>query len=819
MLKNLRSYLLGSFVVCFALGSLAAPAWGQTGSVGTVSITVLDQSGALVPGAQLQLQDLATNDVRNAATQNNGTYGFFNLPFGRYELTVTKAGFATQVYSSVTVQTNQVTDLKVTLKVGSTAQKIEVSGGATPLLQTTSDVISTTIDTKQVQDLPLDGRDVTPLAFLVPGWASYTYSGSFDNLPAGALGANVDGTFTNSNRFKSGGFGNALSMRLEDVSQMTVQTAHIPLNQGSGQNVMQIDFATRRGSNQIHGNAYEDFRNVALNANSWNNNAIGLPKGPFLLNDFGVSAGGPIIKNKLFIFGTYAESIQPQTNTGSASIMTPAAQQGMFTYLDANGTPQTLNVFSIAQSGGLPTAINPSIASQLQTINGTLKYGVLSPTSDPNAQTLSWQQHAEQKNYFPDIRVDYNISSTLRTDVAWSEEKDDANSVLVPTFPAQGGPPFSQNVDSNRNNNYTLSYGLDWTARPTLLNQFHFGYLHNYGAGAVEASGLDPTVQKLEYWGNWTSEFTPPDPYLATSSLLPVLNSSDTLTWQHGAHTFEFGGSWFRENDHYWNPPGGWPAIGLGFSGPDPAGAVFSNALSNLTPNQINEAGQLYAVLTGRVDYVAIAGSGRPVDPKTKTYKPYGVFNLDEMFSGAGLFGQDSWRVRPNLTVNYGLRWDFVGDSQNVDGVYSSPTTPADLWGPSGVGNEFNPGSLKGPLNPTFTARKQAYNPSYLNAQPQLGIAWNPRAKSGFLGKLMGGDKTMIRAGYSLRNYTEGGQNFWTYASNFGAFFFQQGGLTFTSSPGLGNVAPGTLCLGDQFPPYFLNPPSYATVNPEAVAT
>src|SRR6185437_150817 len=140
-------------------------AWGQTTSSGTVTVTVVDQSGGVVSGAQLQLQDISTNDIRNSVTQDRGNYSFVNLPIGTYKLTVSKAGFGTQLYDSVIVQAAQVTDLAVTLKVAAVAgEKVEVVESATPLLDTTSNAVATTIDMKQIEDLPLGGRSVASLA-------------------------------------------------------------------------------------------------------------------------------------------------------------------------------------------------------------------------------------------------------------------------------------------------------------------------------------------------------------------------------------------------------------------------------------------------------------------------------------------------------------------------------------------------------------------------------------------------------------------------------------------------------------------------------
>ncbi|MBO0799633.1 MAG: carboxypeptidase regulatory-like domain-containing protein, partial [Blastocatellia bacterium] len=319
-----------------------------------MNITVFDEAGALIPDAQLQLTDSATNDVRKAATQQTGTYSFVNLAFGTYQLTVTKNGFQTQILKDVLVQTSRDTTVNVTLKVGDTAERMEVVSGATPLIETDSSQLANTIDTKQVVNLPLNGRAMFNFALLVPGYSgigALSTTGTFQNMPGGAIqSADYDGTPALASRFRSSGFGygtSAVSPRIENIAEMTISTGQLDLS-GSGTSAMRINLVTRRGSNAYHGRVFEDFRNTSLNANSWSNNARSVPRNILKLNDFGFSVGGPILKNKLFFFGTYAESIQPGSNNSTTNILNPGAQQGLFQYRDTNGVLQTLNVLSLA---------------------------------------------------------------------------------------------------------------------------------------------------------------------------------------------------------------------------------------------------------------------------------------------------------------------------------------------------------------------------------------------------------------------------------------------------------------------------------------
>jgi len=167
----MRLGLSKGLAVFFLLAALIGwQAFAQTSDVGSVTVNVIDASGATVPDAQLQVRNIETNDIRRAATQANGSYSFPNLPFGIYELTVSKPGFESQVFQSVQVQTSRITTVNVSLKIGGTTQTVTVADTATPLVETDSSTLSDTIDTKQVVNLPVNGRNIMSLAFLVPGW-------------------------------------------------------------------------------------------------------------------------------------------------------------------------------------------------------------------------------------------------------------------------------------------------------------------------------------------------------------------------------------------------------------------------------------------------------------------------------------------------------------------------------------------------------------------------------------------------------------------------------------------------------------------------
>ncbi|MFZ0814996.1 MAG: carboxypeptidase-like regulatory domain-containing protein, partial [Candidatus Sulfotelmatobacter sp.] len=362
VLGGVRTVLLIMLALC-----IAPSTWAQHGSEGTVTVSVVDPTGGVVQGAQLELHDLTSGDVRTAVTGDRGTYTFVNLSLGKFSLTVTKVGFEKEVFKSVVSQAAQTTDITASLKVGAATITMEVDASATPVVEESSNAIGTTVDLKQIEDLPIEGRDLAQLSTLVPGSAFVGGSGTFDGLPAIAQGNNIDGVIGSPSRMKfQGNSAPTVSPRLESIQEMTVQTESLNLDQGFGQANMQLNFVTRRGGNAFHGRAYDDFRNDWLNANSWLNDTITAvdpstpaPKNLLHRNDFGVSVGGPIIKDKLFFFGSYSERKIPGTYSTQNYLFTPAAQAGNFSY---NG--QTVNLFTLAQNynaanpgANLPTGV------------------------------------------------------------------------------------------------------------------------------------------------------------------------------------------------------------------------------------------------------------------------------------------------------------------------------------------------------------------------------------------------------------------------------------------------------------------------------
>jgi len=809
------------FLLLFAVPMIRAQANG-----GTLTITVQDASNAMVSAAQLQLKDLKTNDLRNAQTLEAGTYSFTGLNTGVYSLKVTKSGYSDTIFGAVIIHAGRTTDILAKMAVGGVSDKVEVSADQSPLVETTTNVLGATINLKQIEYLPMIDRDPTGFAYLLPGVANQI----FNNQQAQGQVASVDGIVASSSRGKGSdtgvGVGNAnitpvIAPRMQDIEEITVQTSGLDANQGYGQAAMQSALTTRRGSNEFHGGLFANLQNSAFNANSWYNDRWKIAKPLAHKEDYGGSLGGPIFRNKLFFFGSYEQDYEPGKSVDTASFMTTSMQNGDYTFKDSDGNSETVNLYEIAKAAGVTSKADTGVAAELAKINGSLQYGTIGNVGgaddyvSKNIRQLNFHEPNGKNWFYPSFRIDYMVRDDLRVNFAFNETKTSTPTSLAPTFP---GKDFEWQQDGSKATAYTAAIGVNWMIKPTLVNQFQGGYLYNATNQAYKSrAGNYNKNHNIVWWAapwNMNQSGSGDFFYSGISTFYPLVSFSDSLTWQHKNHTITGGGSFYREQDHYWNPPQGYDNVVMGLGSGDPAINVFStatNALSKANGTQLGEMQAYYAVLTGDLNVVA---SSHPLSPKTKSFQQYGALNLDELQKGWGLFLQDSWRVLPSLTLNIGMRWDFTGDDHDLNGLYYSPTN-AGLWGPSGQGNTFKPGTFGSELDPSYVSRSHAYQPWNVSPQPNIGFAWTPSVKDGALGKLLGNNATVFRGGYSLRRYTPQYQQYWGYASDYGSFFYQNDTASAANDAGTGYYKGGTYHYSDYLsgankPTHLITPASYS---------
>jgi hypothetical protein len=730
-------------------------------STGAIKGTVLDPSNASVPKAAVTVKDLATGLTYTAIAGEDGSYLIPNLLSGNYDVTVTAQGFQTSIISKVVVETGRTRDLPVKLTIGAINQIVEVTGQAA-MLEVTSNQVAATISNDYIKDLPLSGRDTLQFAQLTPGYAGGTFNGLFQ----AALNISLDGTNINDTRMKSGsGFFSLVPLRLDAIEEVTVSTTGLEADAAAG-GAMTIQFTTRRGTNQYHGSLSYQLRNDALNANDFFYNMRGLPKSRVRMNDFGGSIGGPLripfapfLKDKLFFFANYEDAPRPGSASASATLLTSEAQSGVFRFVGTDSAQHTVNVLQLANTAGYQGTIDPTVTGVLKVINSTIGSNTVLPSSSNlYQQSLNWGITTGSRDMYPTARLDYQIARNLAWHVAWNLQHQHVNPTgsSYPGLPGQAG--------ESKFTRYALSNGVDWTVTPRIFNSVKFGLQSSVSGSNIGNDVRQWAAQgdKRISFGMGISSFIPNfTPLIRTN---PAFTLSDDLSWMKGKHTMKFGGrvlyTRFYESDYY--QFSGVLNYSLGIATNDPINSIF--AASNIPfirTQDVATAAQLYATLTGRVS--GIQGYEN-IDEKARQYAKFAPLIYRENYRSWGLYFQDSYRVNPRLTLNYGLRWEFTGVMTNTNNTFMSPTLD-DVLAPSSA--PFQPGVLDASYIPSIGQRSVTYAPDKVNPAPNFGIAWHPAAK-GLLGKLLGNNKTVIRSSYSLSYFDEGLNGYYWINTNAG---------------------------------------------------
>jgi hypothetical protein len=772
-----------------ALILLPVVAGAQTRTTGQIVGTVKDVTGAVVPNAVLVLIDTGTGNTVEGKSGPEGGFVFPNLQPGTYTLTATVQGFQPVTLQSITVLTSRSTDITVQFQLAGVSEQVQVEGRAT-VVETTSTTVANTVQNAEIAKLPMAGRNILSFALLVPGAQQSTGArdSEYNGLPGGAINITLDGVNNNSARFRSGGtsFFTFAPIRLGAIEEVTVQTAGLTSEAGA-EGAIQVQFATKRGSNTFRGQFFDTIQHESLNAQGVVNKTRRLPKTKLRQHEYGGNVGGPILRNKLFFFANYEQVYSPSENTQSRNILTPEAQQGIFRYTATDGSIRTVNLLDLARANGLPSSIDPFIQSQIQTINASLGQGDVASTTTLYQNTFRFiNEQIPNVNLYPTARVDYQAAPSLAIRGTLNLHYRD-----LPTNP--NFPGLDRVNGGFTSTYYIIGTGADWTVRNNLFNQTVFGVQSNY-------EEFNPGITPDVYTGpgglivNFPLNLSSPVP---TGNVLPiprnnpVYNLSNTTTWLKGRHTVTFGGT-FRRTTMYESIGGQPPSYTLGIGTGDPAANIISVAnISGLRTADLTTAQSLYAFLTGRV---STAGGSYFLDEETKEYRQGPAFRREAQNVG-GLFVQDQWRLNPQLTMNYGLRWELSGPMMNANDVYSGPTVE-DLFGPSTA--VFQPGVLNGVADPQIFLRTQPYKGDYVNPAPNVGVAWNPDKPDGFLGKLLG--QSVYRANFGINYYDEGLIPFQTANGN---------GPGLSQTLALPPFTPGSLSLQQPLPPFTRTPTSF----------
>ncbi len=471
-------------------------------SYGSIVGTVTDSAGALISGAEVQLANLGTNAQQKAVTSSAGTYTFINLNPETYSVTVAAPGFKSATNNHVTVSIGGTTRIDLTLEVGQTSQSVVVTS-ATPDLQTDSATLGGVIEGVRVQEAPLNGRNVNNLLDFVPGVVpgGGTAASTVANGGTGQVSANtqaisygnyqIGGAFSGQSLFFIDGVGsniaennvNTLVPTQDVVQEFRVSTNDVSAEFGGyGGGVVQI--STKSGTNQFHGNAYEYFRNTALDANDWFSNHRGLGKIPLHQNQYGANLGGPVLKNKLFFFFSWEHESLSSSSPASYVMPTAAELSG-----DFSGDPQIIYDPATGKpfpGNNIAGRIDPSALKILQL--EVPDQSRIKQVPFTNNTFVSSPAVGEQTQY--NARADANLGkdTVFARYTFWNP-----HNVAVDVFGNKtgAGPTGNDTQEGVLGDNHVFS--------PTSIAEVRFSYLENYNFQDPLSNGFDMSTINGNY--------------------------------------------------------------------------------------------------------------------------------------------------------------------------------------------------------------------------------------------------------------------------------------------------------------------------------
>jgi Carboxypeptidase regulatory-like domain len=798
----LRALIKRNFVVrvvaSVAIVLLAAS--GVLAQSGTTSLhgVVSDQTHAAIVGAKVVIVNAQQGVERSTTTGSGGEYDFVGLAPGSYTVTVEMANFRKYEQKNLQLLISLPATANVVLEVGSSAQTVEVSAQAAAL-NTTDASIGSAFGESQVKSLPLEGRNVPDLLSLQAGVAytgnrpdvnkdNDTRSGAVNGARSDQSNITLDGVDVN-DQVNGYAFSSVLPVSLDSVQEFRVTTSNANADQGRSSGA-QVSLVTKSGTNNFHGSLYEYHRNTYTSANDYFVKLAELQNGqpndpPKLIrNIFGGSIGGPIKKERLFFFANYEGSRQREEASVIRIVPSMQLRQGIIQYVCSPADPNCstgngqVSVTDSAELGGLVAALTPAQIQGMDPLglgNNPVMLNYFNTFPAPNDLTQGDQLNfvgyrfkgpVPTNNNWYIARVDYKLTSSGSHTFFWRGAlRNDVHST-APYLP--GTAPLNSNKD------YSKGYVVGYTAllKPTLINNFHYGYTRQ----SVGTIGNNDTQPFIYFRGLNDDEGANNSQLAVTRSQkfqTPVHNFVDDVSWTKGKHTFQFGTNIRFIRNPRENFLSSFSSATTNSSGLDTAGIVGSK--SPLNPANHSADGLPAVDSAFRLGYnwpiMAMMGIVSEVDAtfnfdKTGTALPQGAplkrrFAADEY----EFYAQDSWRVKPNLTITYGLRYSLFSPPWETNGVEVTPHgdpvgggSPETLskWfqdratkmsnGGSSVDDALLTYDLAGPAN----GKPGYYNWDYHNFGPKLAFAYTPRFSGGMLGSLFGADKTVIRGGIGV---------------------------------------------------------------------
>ncbi len=771
-------------------------------TAGRVRGTVTDASGAAIAGVKVALTNVATNVNREAVTSSTGEYLFLEVPVGTYQIDVNQAGFKRFIRKDVVVDLNAVVSIDIALTIGGSTETVEVTGEP-PVIDTTTTQLGAVVGSREVTELPLNTRDTYQLLQLQPGVQSQLGNDLFYGSDKPGV-VTVNGGRGRSNNYSvNGGDGNDLFANLpavqpspDTIEEFRVITnsfdAEYGRNSGSVVNVV-----TKSGTNSFHGSVFEFFRNTVLDARPFTFSPSAKPD--FQQNQFGATLGGPIKKDKTFFFASY-EGRRIKQGILSNPVPLPTADQlNNGNFGDLTGTLTTAPTASVLQ-GRCGTQLTPAANTELSNIaaGGTPtagNYGIIFPNGviptgcyDPLSTSIYNQYvHATSDGAFQaspnkidngdqfTIKVDHDLTKNQKLAVYYYFDDDGLTDPFAKFQAAGGNLGNFPGVFDTRTQQVNLTH--TWTIGATSVNEFRFSYFRE-GQGKFNAPSVTSEVQAS--CGSSATAYC----FTGTTDQ-PLVDSNGNVLAPNKAYGIypNLGAS--KEGLPFISVNGGF-SLGNNFEGQLPQTGntyQFADNFSKIMGTHSPKFGvdiryqkfdqTLYYNVNGSINF----GPGGANDTGD-SYANY-LLGLPNSYSQGSaqaelvrstsvyLYAQDSWKIRPNLTLNYGLRWEMntpltdIGKKVQtyrpgqVSTIYPCALDPSNpLYDPSQADGGCQSGGLT-PVGLVFPGDKGVPNgltDTYYKAfAPRLGFNWSPGWNDGVLKSLTGGpNKSTISGGWGL---------------------------------------------------------------------